>query len=103
MDSYNHLFEDMETEVKQPANLTEIHAEFHTQFKNLEYTIKPYNDNIANMWNKIAKFEPNTERITFRNIDSLADGLFFYSNLTTSSMFAELSVTQWTPPQISKR
>ena len=58
MDSYNRFIEDIEVGTEQPANFTEVQADFHAQFKSLEETIRTYNDNIIYIWDKIKKFEP---------------------------------------------
>ena len=93
MDSYNHLSDEIEAKRALPTYLKEVHSEFQSQFRNLEHIIKPYNDNVVNMWDKITKFQPNADQITFLHINSITEGLSFYNNLSTTSMFAELSIT----------
>jgi len=98
MDSYHHLSNEIEAKRTPPSYLKEVHSEFQEQFRNLEHIIEPYNDNVISMWDKVTKFQPNAGQITFRHIKSIKDGLSFYNNLSTTSMFAELSITQWPPP-----
>ena len=101
MGSYNNFIAGIEDGTEQPVNFVEAQSDFSAQFKSLEELIKPYNDNIIQIWNKIQKFETayKSRVVKFYEVESLSDGLSFYSTLTMSGLFSELSMTHWKAPK----
>ena len=77
MGSYNNFIAGIEDGTEQPVNFVEAQSDFSAQFESLEELIKPYNDNIIQIWNKIQKFEPayKSRVVKFYEVESLSDGL----------------------------